>query len=54
MVYIFQVAEVGYRRLTPGQSVGLKHAGYVISYVRTEKVRSHSEYHEDIALLLQQ
>lgn len=33
-----QVGESGYRRLAPGQSVGLKHAGYVISLIRTEKV----------------
>ena len=32
------MAEPGYRRLAPGQSVGLKHAGYIISLVRTEKV----------------
>lgn len=38
-VCLVQVAEDGYRRLAPGQSVGLRHAGYVISLVRTEKVR---------------
>ena len=32
------MSEVGYRRLAPGQPVGLKHAGYVISLVRAEKV----------------
>jgi glutaminyl-tRNA synthetase len=37
-----EVAESGYRRLAPGQPVGLKHAGYVISHLRTEKDSSGS------------
>ena len=41
---MLQVAESGYRRLAPGQSVGLKHAGYVISLIRTEKVANFAQY----------
>lgn len=34
-----QVMEKGYKRLTPDQPVGLRHAGYVISLQRVIKVR---------------
>lgn len=34
-----QVMEKGYKRLTPDQPVGLRHAGYVISVQRVIKVR---------------
>ena len=33
------MAEPGYRRLAPGQPVGLKHSGYVITLERVVKVR---------------
>ena len=32
------MAEPGYRRLAPGQPVGLKHSGYVITLERVVKV----------------
>lgn len=35
----FQVMEKGYKRLTPEQPVGLRHAGYVISVQKVIKVR---------------
>lgn len=34
--------EKGYKRLTPDQPVGLRHAGYVISVQRVIKVKCHS------------
>uniref|UniRef100_A0A8C2KXB1 Glutamine--tRNA ligase n=1 Tax=Cyprinus carpio TaxID=7962 RepID=A0A8C2KXB1_CYPCA len=37
-----EVMEKGYKRLTPDQPVGLRHAGYVISVQRVIKVRDHS------------
>lgn len=41
-VYLLQVMEKGYKRLTPDQPVGLRHAGYVISVQRVIKVKDHS------------
>jgi len=32
-----EVADKGYRRLTPGQSVGLRHAGYILEVKKVEK-----------------
>lgn len=37
--FTLQIAEKGYRRLTPDQSVGLRHAGYVIKVEDVKKVR---------------
>lgn len=34
---VFKNEEKGFRRLTPKQSVGLKHAGVVLSVVKIEK-----------------
>jgi len=34
-----QVMEKGYKRLTPDQPVGLRHAGYVVSFQKAIKVR---------------
>ena len=36
---LLQVMEKGYKRLTPEQPVGLRHAGYVISVRKVIKVR---------------
>lgn len=41
-----QVMEKGYKRLTPDQPVGLRHAGYVISVQRVIKVRQNVLYTE--------
>lgn len=39
MIFPLQVAEKGFRRLTPDQSVGLKYAGMVIKLHKVVKVR---------------
>lgn len=39
--------EKGYKRLTPDQPVGLRHAGYVISVQRVIKVKRHSTSSHD-------
>ena len=38
LLFSLQSAEKGYRRLTPDQSVGLRHAGYVIRVEEVKKV----------------
>ena len=39
LIYMYlQEAEPGYRRLAPGQPVGLRHSSYVISLERVIKV----------------
>lgn len=35
--FFFQKADKGYRRLTPNQPVGLRHAGYAIAVSKVEK-----------------
>lgn len=43
---LFQVMEKGYKRLTPEQPVGLRHAGYIISFQKVIKVRHSSSFSE--------
>ena len=48
---VLQTTDKGYRRLTPDQSVGLRHAGYVIT---VEEVKSVSEEFFTLSLPIKQ